>query len=669
MDQLKLTFPPAIPLIGDYGPLMFGGCGSKFRVIKTSDGEHKIICGGVGAETAPIRLFEHKKDSKNRDQYVQTKILVPETPDYIVTPTIINYSGNGTNDLILNTRNSILYLARAKSKEIFPEYHPVEPLRDVDGKIFSIEYRHPAFEMDTLNGYIDERFYNYLLVEVIDWFGDGGRDLIIGDQTGVIWLLEDKSQGRGTPQYTGEHYHKNKRKDDSSLPSFTLSKLDPLAKSEIFSRPTTMLKDHEGNVIRVGKGVWGAKDIDGFFAKPHIVDWDSDGKPDILIACGDRKKSGILFYRNIGTAKDGTPLLKNEGFLSDSDGNRIYAFFHDYIAALDWFNDGKKHLLAGDGGKIRIYKNISLDLHTPKLKLDSYLCQENVTLSMATKLIIRDFNNDGRPDIMEGGHGIQIWYNISTDHSKPVFNPYPEQLVDDTGSPIHTIGETDPTGYEEFTNESPFITDWDNDGVDDLIIGGDTGHIYFFKGHRTEDGTFPKKFTPCGRIKDINGHEIKHHNRAYCCLLDVDGDSLDELVISGATYQLGHKTDPNPGGKLVWHKIIRTPGTYPVLSEPHPFIVDGSEVLIKQNHNSRINSGDFDNDGNIELLLVTNALGNRIIRHTDTNGIREWHYAERLPKMFYFGCPGDIDCDGWTEFVHGGGEHGPGFYHPNPWKR
>src|SRR5262249_49065668 len=86
-------------------------------------------------------------------------------------------------------------------------------------------------------------------------------------------------------------------------------------------------------------------------AGPHAVDWDGDGKLDLLLGCGD---GSVLFYRNIGTSKE--PELAEPVVLVPEGENHYGADapkeprrgHRAKVWAADWNGDGKLDLLVGD---------------------------------------------------------------------------------------------------------------------------------------------------------------------------------------------------------------------------------------------------------------------------------------------------------------------------------
>src|SRR5262249_8346775 len=113
----------------------------------------------------------------------------------------------------------------------------------------------------------DIRLGSASTVFAADWNGDGKLDLIIGNQAGQVQVMLNE----GTD------------------------------KKYVFSKATKISPD--GAEIKVPDGHSGAV----------VADWDGDGKLDLIVGAGD---GSVLFYRNIGTAKE--PKLAAAETLVDS---------------------------------------------------------------------------------------------------------------------------------------------------------------------------------------------------------------------------------------------------------------------------------------------------------------------------------------------------------------
>jgi len=74
----------------------------------------------------------------------------------------------------------------------------------------------------------------------------------------------------------------------------------------------------------------------------YVVDWDGDGKADMLVGT---ERSGVLFYRNVGTAAK--PKLADAKTLAlPAEG--LTGSYRQRIDVIDWNNDGKLDLLVGN---------------------------------------------------------------------------------------------------------------------------------------------------------------------------------------------------------------------------------------------------------------------------------------------------------------------------------
>jgi hypothetical protein len=86
----------------------------------------------------------------------------------------------------------------------------------------------------------------------------------------------------------------------------------------------------------------------GNFAAPFVVDWDNDGRKDLVVAGGD---GALLLYQNVGT--DAAPEF-GAGIPLTADGAALAVPGPAFAFVADWDDDGNKDLLVGDGqGSVR----------------------------------------------------------------------------------------------------------------------------------------------------------------------------------------------------------------------------------------------------------------------------------------------------------------------------
>jgi WD40 repeat protein len=145
--------------------------------------------------------------------------------------------------------------------------------------------------------------------------------------------------------------------------------------------------------------------------------------------------------------------------------------------AADWNGDGKKDLLAGSmDGSIRVFINEGTDSE-PVMKSPYILKAGGKDFNIGSRSAPRvyDWNGDGLKDILVGemeGY-IYLMKNTGT-NNQPVFKR--------TGKLFLRNG--DVIRYPNQDNNARsrlFITDWNNDGHNDLLLGGQDGRVMLYE--------------------------------------------------------------------------------------------------------------------------------------------------------------------------------------------
>jgi len=189
-------------------------------------------------------------------------------------PFVVDYDMNGKKDLLTGTKEGKVALFSNTGKENTPDFSEYHFLK-AGGKDIDVGTHAAPF--------------------VVDYNNDGVKDLLVGNGEGA--LVYYSNQG------------------SNALP--------------VFSSPIA-LKDAEGLAIAV----------DSYYT-PCVVDWNGDGKKDLLVGDGE---GYIHLYLNI--SKNSEPQLISSGRVKVSDqdlkvGGSAVPFL------VDWDNDGRKDLLVG----------------------------------------------------------------------------------------------------------------------------------------------------------------------------------------------------------------------------------------------------------------------------------------------------------------------------------
>jgi WD40 repeat protein len=207
-----------------------------------------------------------------------------------------------------------------------------------------------------------------LFPRVVDWDGDGRKDLVTGTLEGTIELYLNVNTD-AEPAFDG------------------------------------------GTLLQVGPpGAEGTISV-GARACPTVVDWDNDGLKDLAVGALDGK---IHIFLNEGT--DIAPDFLIETLAKNSGGSDLVVFSsRSSPVIMDLDGDGNKDLLTGNtNGQLLLYSNVGTDA-APLFAGYSFVQSDGVPIDLAdwprSRPFVCDWTADGNLDVLIGvGDGMVHLY-------------------------------------------------------------------------------------------------------------------------------------------------------------------------------------------------------------------------------------------------------------------
>ena len=204
---------------------------------------------------------------------------------------IDDWNGDGLFDLVMGSaRGIIVYYPNVGSKTQ-PQFPYSKMIFTTDGKPLDVGISSVPV--------------------VVDWDGDGVKDLLIGANGNRLLFFKNVGSNR-------DRKFVNK--------GFVMVDGKPLA------------LPHEP--VPGSKGVFN----DDYHPVPEVVDWDGDGDLDLLM--GGYVTGMIFYFENIGKSADGTPILKPRGPLK-ADGKVLDVEWCASPTVADFDGDGDLDLISG----------------------------------------------------------------------------------------------------------------------------------------------------------------------------------------------------------------------------------------------------------------------------------------------------------------------------------
>jgi hypothetical protein len=405
------------------------------------------------------------------------------------SPNFVDFDGDGDLDLLCGEFLDGFTYFQNKGTRREPRYSTGRRLKTADGSQLAMDLQ--------------------MIVPVaFDWDRDGDLDLIVGDEDGRVAFVEN----------TG------KLADDDS-PRFVAP--------QYFQQEADTLKC-------------------GALATPFGCDWDADGDSDIV--CGNtagyiewfenlsgpnvekprwaaprQLEAGDKVFR-IMAGRNGSiqgPAEAKWGYttlsVADWDGDGLHDIvYNSILGRVEWLRNvgTPSQPKFAESRPIDVEWSLSQEEHTRKPAWTWWTPQGNALVTQwRTTPVVCDVNRDGLVDLaMLDAEGYLCLYPRARQQGELILLPPQRLFCDEKGQPLRlNHREAGGSGRRKLC-----ITDWDGDGIFDLLLNSTSADFYRGLGRR--DGTW--RFSRVGPLvkQNIEGHDVSP------TVVDFNGDAIPDFL-------------------------------------------------------------------------------------------------------------------------------------------
>lgn len=319
---------------------------------------------------------------------------------------------------------------------------------------------------------------------------------------------------------------------------------------------------------------------------PVVLDWDGDKDLDII--CGD-EDGRVAFIENTGKfTETQTPVFLEPKYFQQEAANVKFGALVTPVG-FDWDGDGDQDLVCGNtAGYIGLIENLSgPGVEKPKFARPSHLKADGETIRLQagrngsiqgpceakwgySTISVADWDHDGLPDIIANGiWGKIIWFrNIGTRRQPRLAKSRLVEVAWNERQKKPSWNWWNPTEGTLTTQwrTTPFVHDWNKDGINDLIMLDHEGYLAYFMGTKSSMGNIlhPPRRIFHGKGEYDSAHRLKSRNpldspirlnigsagksgRRKFCLSDWDGDGLTDLLVNSINVNLLRNTGEKEG--------------------------------------------------------------------------------------------------------------------------
>lgn len=305
---------------------------------------------------------------------------------------------------------------------------------------------------------------------------------------------------------------------------------------------------------------------------PVALDWTRDGRPDLVVGDEDGR---VALIRNAGTfTSDHTPqFFPPVYFRQEADDLKCGALATP--VGVDWDGDGDTDILSGNtAGYIAFFENLSgPGEERPRWDAPRHLeAAGRIIRPMAgsngsiqgpaeakwgyTTLSVADWDGDGLPDlVMNSILGKVVWFRNVGSRRSPKLDAAQSVEVDWNGpQPNLPFGWLRPEGKALLTQwrTTPVAVDWNGDGLTDLVMLDQEGHLVLFERRKRDGGQvlLPPRRAFCdekGESLVLSQGVAGRSGRRKLCVADWDGDGKLDILLNSTSANLLRQVDARDG--------------------------------------------------------------------------------------------------------------------------
>lgn len=428
---------------------VFGNPSPQFADFRGT-GKLDIICG----EFLDGLTFFENVGSRTHPKYAQGRRLLyknkPITlPGTMIQPVTFDWNQDGHLDLLVGQEDGrVAFLENT-------------------GKILPVLERKTGKRLGEMPEFLPPRFFQQVADRVkfgclttpvcFDWDGDGLEDLLSGTASGEIGFI--KNLGGDPPRWARPESLK------------------------AGGKPFRILAGHNGSIQGPAEAKWGYTNL-------GVGDWDHDGLPDLLVNSIWGK---ILWLRNLGPRQ--APVLaaaepiavawespppKPDWNWWEPAANELVIPWRTTCSVIDLDQDGLNDLVCVDHeGYLAHYRQIRIAgqrvLQPGKRCFFVRSGSGQITPWLLGKgrrtFCLADWDGDGKLDVLTNSSCANFFKNVSTQPGEWVF--------EDRGAVDRSVKLLSAHG------SPPAVSDWDGNGIPDLLLGAEDGFFYHLPNPRS----------------------------------------------------------------------------------------------------------------------------------------------------------------------------------------